>query len=51
MITLICFLLLDPPSKPASVHVSRSTEEDLTVEWKPPTNDGGTRVKKYAVQV
>ncbi|GFS00827.1 titin [Elysia marginata] len=41
----------DPPSKPASINLPRSPAGTLTVEWKPPSRDGGARVKKYIVQM
>lgn len=48
---MLSSLSLDPPGKPTSVSIPRSTDEGLTIEWKPPTSDGGARIKKYVVQV
>ncbi|KAH9498302.1 hypothetical protein Btru_006487 [Bulinus truncatus] len=41
----------EPPGKPRSISVPKTAEEGLIVEWTPPTNDGGSKIKKYIVQM
>ncbi|KAK7507540.1 hypothetical protein BaRGS_00001475, partial [Batillaria attramentaria] len=41
----------EAPRPPAAVHISKTTEDSVTLEWRPPTNDGGARIKTYHIQV
>jgi hypothetical protein len=36
---------------PNNLNVSKVGENEINIEWKPPTKDGGSRVKKYHIYI
>ena len=44
-------LTQEAPGKPTALNVPKSTSENVTLEWKAPSNDGGARIKEYIIQV
>lgn len=50
-ITLIITNVTDKPSKPEGPVVMREiSRESVTIEWKPPVDDGGLELTKYAIE-
>ncbi len=41
----------DPPSAPASLKVSETQPESITLRWKAPLSDGGSSVKHYMIEM
>ncbi|KAK3083483.1 hypothetical protein FSP39_023775 [Pinctada imbricata] len=39
------------PKAPAYIRPKRLTADSVTLEWKPPTDDGGSKVKGYKLRV
>ena len=37
------------PSKPADISVKNIKDDNLTLTWKPPKEDGGSKVEKYHI--
>ena len=44
---IIC--ITEAPSAPLKVAVDNITENDVSLSWKAPREDGGARIKKYRV--
>ena len=40
-----------PPGPPEGVNVDRITRNTVTLSWRPPRNDGGSKIKGYIIQV
>lgn len=38
------------PDAPASILVKNIMKDGLTLEWTPPVNDGGSRIKGYIIE-
>lgn len=49
MICQHCFI--DCPGPPKDLKVSKIDENEITIEWRPPSKDGGSRVKKYQIYI
>lgn len=45
-----CFTFVDVPSRPSRPEVLIATESSATITWTPPYDDGGDKIKRYAVQ-
>ena len=41
---------LDVPDGPASVTASSISDDSITVEWSPPSNDGGATITGYVIE-
>ena len=39
------------PSKPAEISVKNIMDDSLTLTWKPPKEDGGSKVEKYHIMM
>ena len=39
------------PSKPANINVKDVKDDRLTLTWKPPKEDGGSKVEKYHIMM
>ena len=44
------WLSTEAPFPPNKVHVTKVTDRGVSLEWMPPTNDGGARISGYRVQ-
>uniref|UniRef100_A0AAY4B661 Titin n=1 Tax=Denticeps clupeoides TaxID=299321 RepID=A0AAY4B661_9TELE len=42
--------ILDTPGPPQHLKISKVTKESVSLEWEPPQNDGGTKIKNYVVE-
>ncbi|XP_070182955.1 M-protein, striated muscle-like [Littorina saxatilis] len=42
--------ILSVPDAPASLLIKNITKDGLTLEWTPPENDGGSRVRRYIIE-
>ncbi|KAL7882191.1 hypothetical protein AOLI_G00090400, partial [Acnodon oligacanthus] len=42
--------VLDTPGAPQNLKISKVTKESVSLEWDPPLNDGGTKIKNYVVE-
>merc|ERR1711917_215466 len=47
--TVICQDPLHPPGRPEHVKVMAKLDTALTVQWVPPRNNGGSKIKGYVV--
>ena len=45
-----CSISTEVSRPPNKVTISKTTEDGVTLEWKPPSNDGGARITGYHVQ-
>lgn len=39
----------DQPSEPQKLNIDKVTDKDVSLSWKPPKSDGGSRIKQYKV--
>lgn len=39
-----------PPDPPGSITVTRQVDKSVTLDWKPPEDDGGCRIGNYVVE-
>lgn len=44
------FLLLDRPSPPGKIHVSKTSGKSVTLSWKSPEDDGGCKIGNYIIE-
>ena len=44
-------LFLAAPNKPADINVKDIKDDKLTLTWKPPKEDGGSKVEKYHIMM
>ena len=49
LFTVLYFLA--SPSKPADINVKDVKDDRLTLTWKPPKEDGGSKVEKYHIMM
>ena len=42
--------IMDKPGAPESCHVNQVFKDNLMVNWRPPTDDGGTEITGYIVE-
>lgn len=45
-----CYGILDAPSSPSQFKVSKVGPDFVTLDWKPPSSDGGSKVTGYVVK-
>jgi hypothetical protein len=43
--------VMDHPSSPRDVTITNIFKDNVTVNWKPPCDDGGTPIKRYVIDV
>ncbi|CAB4056973.1 unnamed protein product [Lepeophtheirus salmonis] len=48
--TLINVNIMDAPTPPINVYVDTVFQDNMTVHWGPPKDNGGTDVKKYIIE-
>uniref|UniRef100_A0A0K2U6Y3 Uncharacterized protein n=1 Tax=Lepeophtheirus salmonis TaxID=72036 RepID=A0A0K2U6Y3_LEPSM len=48
--TLINVNIMDAPTPPINVYVDTVFQDNMTVHWGPPKDNGGTDVKKYVIE-
>ena len=48
---LIMIAFAAAPSKPADISVKNIKDDSLTLTWKPPKEDGGSKVEKYHIMM
>lgn len=47
---LTTFNILAPPGPPENLQVKDITSKTCTLQWEPPTNDGGTDITGYVIE-
>eukprot|EP00096_Caligus_rogercresseyi_P014915 TRINITY_DN737_c0_g1_i1.p2 TRINITY_DN737_c0_g1~~TRINITY_DN737_c0_g1_i1.p2 ORF type:complete len:893 (-),score=284.60 TRINITY_DN737_c0_g1_i1:6951-9629(-) len=47
---LINVNIMDIPTPPTSVYVDTVFQDNMTVHWSPPKDNGGTEIKKYIIE-
>lgn len=52
MISVVKFyvFLLDRPSPPGKIHVSKTSGKSVTLSWKSPEDDGGCKIGNYIIE-
>ena len=43
-------LFVDPPGIPSTPDCTATTEDSITLQWEPPTKDGGKPITGYVVE-
>ena len=51
MLHYFIFLISAAPSKPADIRVKDVKDDRLTLTWKSPKEDGGSKVEKYHIMM
>ena len=46
---MIFILFLAAPSAPENLRVTKTTKDSANIEWKPPSDNGGAKIRKYHV--
>ena len=41
--------VLAAPSAPENLRVTKTTKDSANIEWKPPSDNGGAKIRKYHV--
>lgn len=47
---MYCIFYTAVPKPPASLRVSNVGNDNVSLEWSPPSDDGGARIKEYHVE-
>ena len=50
MSTLGYSIPTDKPGKPVGLEITKTTKSAVSLEWKPPKNDGGSEVFSYSIE-
>lgn len=48
---MICPIYTDPPDPPVDVETHNPTSESVTLTWKPPMYDGGSKIMGYILEM
>ena len=46
---ILCSFYPAAPSPPENVHVTKTTKDSVTIDWKPPSDNGGSKVRRYHI--
>lgn len=46
----VTLIVQDKPSAPQSLTVTNVTEDSISLAWKPPADDGGSKVTRYVIE-
>ena len=50
MVALYKLLIADKPSTPGVPNIKELTKDSATIEWTPPTKDGGNPISNYVIE-
>lgn len=50
IIPFLCSINTDPPDPPVDVETHNPTSESVTLTWKPPMYDGGSKIMGYILE-